>query len=299
MTLTAIGAVGIPPFRPTDFDHGDVHPATGRVFVAHTAGDSVEVIDGERAVHIQTIPGCRESSGVLCAHDGTMVFAAARGAGEVLVIDPESLAVLRRIPTGPRPNGLAWDRRRRQLLVADVGDLTARLVDAQSGPIGEPVSLAGRPRWCVHDPVADRFLVNIREPACVALLSSEPLALAGCWPVTATGPHGLDVDPGRGLAFVACDGGAVCIHDLRSGDEVGRVAIAGAPDATWCNVERQLLYVTIGDPGVVVVIDTAAMAPREQVVTERGAKTTAFDPVRQQLVVFMPRASTANFYRER
>jgi len=42
-----------------------------------------------------------------------MVVAAARVAGEVLVIDPESLVVLGKIPTGPRPNGPAWDRRRR------------------------------------------------------------------------------------------------------------------------------------------------------------------------------------------
>jgi len=80
---------------------------------------------------------------------------------------------------------------------------------------------------------------------------------------------------------------------------VGRVGIGGAPDATWCNVERRLLYVAIGDPGVVDVIDTDAMALREQVTTEPGAKTTAFDAVRQQLVVFMPRACRAGFYRER
>jgi hypothetical protein len=36
----------------------------------------------------------------------------------------------------------------------------------------------------------DHFLVNIREPACVAVLSAEPFALAGQFPVSATGPHG-------------------------------------------------------------------------------------------------------------
>jgi hypothetical protein len=41
------------------------------------------------------------------------------------------------------------------------------------------------------------------------------------------------------------------------------------------------------------------MAVREQVVTEPGAKTTAFDAVRRQLVVFMPRTCRASFYRER
>jgi len=62
---------------------------------------AVEVIDG------QALIGRPEASGVLCAQDEALVFAAARGAGKVLVIDPGSLAVVSEIATGPRPNGLA------------------------------------------------------------------------------------------------------------------------------------------------------------------------------------------------
>ncbi len=38
MALTPLGSVAVPPFRASAFDHGDVHLATGRIFVAHTAG---------------------------------------------------------------------------------------------------------------------------------------------------------------------------------------------------------------------------------------------------------------------
>jgi hypothetical protein len=72
----------------------------------------------------------------------------------------------------------------------------------------------------------------------------------------------------------------------------------GAADATWYNAERRLLYVAIGNPGVVDVIDTVAMTRSEQVTTEAGAKTTAFDPVRQQLAVFLPSACRVALYRE-
>jgi hypothetical protein len=103
--------------------------------------------------------------------------------------------------------------------------------------------------------------------------------------------------PGR-RAFVACDAGTVSVLDLDSGAELASVRIAGAPDAIWYNAGRGLLYVAIGEPGVVDVIDTASVARAEQVVTLAGAHTTAFDPVRQLLAVFLPGSCRVGLYRE-
>jgi DNA-binding beta-propeller fold protein YncE len=298
MALTLTGSVAVPPFGDSAFDHGDVHLATGRIFAAHTTRGSVEVIDGERQLHVQTIPGCPEASGVVCAQQEGVVFAAARGAGKVLFIDANSLAALGEVASGPRPNGLAWDERRGQLLAADVQDLSARLLNPRTGETVGQLELPGRPRWCAHDRDGDRFLVNIREPACVAILTAEPFALTGRWPVSSAGPHGLDLDVQSRRAFVACDGGRVSVLDLGSGNELAEVPIAGVPDAIWFNAERRLLYVAIGDPGLVEVVDTATMRRSEQIVTEAGAHTTAFDRVRQQLAVFLPGSCSVALYRE-
>ncbi len=75
MALRAIGSVGLPSHTSGGFDHGDVHLASGRVFVAHTSTGAIEVIDGERVQHIGTAPGCPEASGVLCAQEAGLVFA--------------------------------------------------------------------------------------------------------------------------------------------------------------------------------------------------------------------------------
>jgi len=298
VALTPIGSVDLPPFGSSAFDHGDVHLATGRIFVAHTGAGTVEVIDGDRQAHVQTIPGCPEASGILCVQEEDTVFAAARGAGRILVIEAVSLRVLKELACGPRPNGLAWDRRRRRLLVADVGDMNASLLDPASGETIGRLSLPGRPRWCVHDEERDRFLVNIREPACVVLIAADPLRQAGIWPVPAAGPHGLDLDVPGGRALVACDGGAVAALDLETGDVVGRAGISGTPDAVWFNAERRLLYVAIGDPGVIDVIDTTTMARSQHLLTGPGAHTTAFDSRRQRLAVFLPASCRAALFQE-
>src|SRR5260370_37756891 len=126
--LRAQGSIHLPPQRPSEFDHGDVDRTSGRVFVAHTQAGTVDVLDGDTRRHLTTIAGCAEASGVLVAQEARLVFAAARGAGQVLIIDPDTSHVLRTIAVDPRPNGLAWDRQRQHLLVADVQANTARLV---------------------------------------------------------------------------------------------------------------------------------------------------------------------------
>jgi DNA-binding beta-propeller fold protein YncE len=286
----------------SEFDHGDVHHATGRVFVAHTAANTVEVVDGLTDRRLLSIPGCPEGSGVLCAQEEGIVFAAARGAGKVLVIEARSGRTLREVIVGPRPNGLAWDPDHKRLLVADVQTNQALLLaplDASPGITEQSthvIPLPGRPRWCVYDAARSRFLVNIREPACVAVLSAVTGEKTALWPLPAAGPHGLDLDPDGGRAFVACDAGVVVALDLDAGRELGRVPIAGAPDAIWYNAARERLYVAIEDPGVVNVIDTQTMRLEEEIVTERGAHTTAFDSDRQRLYVFLPTSCRAAIF---
>lgn len=299
MALLLTRSIDLPPHPSGGFDHGDVHLRSGRVFVAHTALGTVDIIDGERGAHVGTIPGCPDASGVLCAQDEQLVFAAARGAGKILVVEATSGEVIEDVTVGPKPNGLAWDSRRSRLLVADVQDFRARLVDPRAGSVVADTELPGRPRWCVYDPAGDRFLVNILDPACVAVLAADTAAVRARWPVSSAGPHGLDLDPEHGRALVACDGGKVLAVDLKTGRELASVAIAGEPDAIWYNVDRTHLYVAIGQPGLLDVIDTQDMGLVQELATEAGAHTTAFDRIRQLLYVFFPGSCRAAVYEEK
>jgi len=300
VSLALRGYVVLPPHGAGDFDHGDVHLNTGRVFVAHTANDTLEVIDGGRLALDGTVPRCPEGSGVLCAQgDGGLVFAAARGAGKVLALDPITFALHNELTVGPKPNGLAWDSPRQHLLVADVEDYSARLLDPFSGETLRKTQLPGRPRWCVFDSARDRFLINVRDPACVVALDAGTGVIRAQITVSGAGPHGLDLDAGGERGFVACDARVVVALDLTQDQEIASLPIGGEPDATWFNAARQLLYVAIGQPGSIDVVDCQHMLLKERVTTEQGAHTTAFDARRQRLYVFLPASSRAAVYEER
>jgi DNA-binding beta-propeller fold protein YncE len=203
-----------------------------------------------------------------------------------------------RFMVGPRPNGLAWDPERGQLLVADVATFDARLIGPHSGVCRVIHALPGRPRWCVYDAPRQRYLVNIRDPSCVVALAANTLEEVARIDGLASGPHGLDLDREGQRAFVACDAGYVCTLDLTTDREIGRVQIAGEPDAVWYSSTAGALYVAIGSPGVIDVLDTRELAIVQQVNTGSGAHTTAFDSQRHRLYVFLPASAEAAVFDE-
>ena len=125
------------------------------------------------------------------------------------------------------------------------------------------------------------------------MLSAEPLAQVGAFPIAAAGSHGLDLDQEGRRVFVAGDGGQVVTLDLTIGQGVATVPIPGVPDAIWHNHRLQRLYVAIARPGLVAIVNTATMTVEEPLTTEAGAHTTAYDAARQRLYVFLPSCQVA------
>jgi hypothetical protein len=64
MSPTSAGIIALPHPRGTKLDHGAFESNSRRVFVAHTARDSVEVIDVHAGGLIATRAGFPEAAGV-------------------------------------------------------------------------------------------------------------------------------------------------------------------------------------------------------------------------------------------
>ena len=71
MSLKSVGVIVIPD-TGREFDHGAFEPTSGRVFVAHTAKDRLEVIDCASSRHLAALPGFHEAAGVV-AEDGQVL----------------------------------------------------------------------------------------------------------------------------------------------------------------------------------------------------------------------------------
>jgi DNA-binding beta-propeller fold protein YncE len=152
----------------------------------------------------------------------------------------------------------------------------------------------GRTRWAVYDGQSDAFYVNIADLAQIIVIEAgNPTEIARRFPVPAAGPHGLDIDIGRGRLFCACDGKKLVSLDMHSGKVLAVVDIGGVPDVIFFNAALRRLYVAIGDPGILQVFEADAMQLLETVPTEQGAHTTAFDPDRHKIYAFLPQTHRA------
>jgi len=305
MTLRHLGFVDLPEHaKDGGFDHAAVHEPTGRVYVAHTANDAVDVIDIDARRHVTSIPGLTAVAGALVAEAG-LVFTSNRGENTVGVFTVTDTRV-DKIAVGIRPNGLAYDPRRARLLAAHVGDpaiagsFTVSIVDVRARKRLADLPVAGRTRWTVYDPVADAFHVNIADPPQIIVVESgDPFGIRRIVAIPHAGPHGLDLDVARRRLFCACDAGVLLEIDADSGAILATEAIAGVPDVVFFNAALARLYVAIGDPGVIEVFDTTPLRRHETVPTERGAHTLSFDATRNIVCAFLPGSHRAAVYQDR
>src|SRR5688500_17357487 len=154
--LRPVGVIEIPDAKGSAFDHAAFDPTTRRVFIAHTARSTIEVIDHDAGRHIATLPGFPGAAGAV-ADDGE-VLVTNRGSASVAWLDASTLQTKAVLETGPRPNGAAIVKRLSLGIVACIGDerepptLQAFHLDDGSR---KTLDLPGRPRWCVTDAAAE------------------------------------------------------------------------------------------------------------------------------------------------
>jgi YVTN family beta-propeller protein len=136
MTLRLLGQIELPGHRSSGgFDHADIHSPTDRIYVAHTANDSIDVIDCAQDRYVESIPGFTSVAGALVSKARGLVFTTNRGGNTVSVFTPGGERNVFKIRVGIKPNGVAFDSARGLLIVANVGDpaisdsFTASVVD--------------------------------------------------------------------------------------------------------------------------------------------------------------------------
>ncbi len=304
MALKLQGYIDLPAhIKPGGFDHAAVHARRSRLYVAHTVNDALDVIDLEADRYLRSIPGLTGIAGALVAEEQDLVFTSNRGEDSVGIFPSAEEGRLSKVRVGSRPNGLAFDPRRGNLLAANVGDpevpasFTLSIVDVNHAKTIASIPVAGRTRWAVYDLKADAFYVNVAAPAQIVVVdASQPTVVKQSFEIPAAGPHGLDLDLESRRLFCACDASQLVILSADGGDIVRLLPLTGAPDVIFFNPSLQHLYVAIGDPGVIDVIDTAGLHWVETVSTEKGAHTLAFHRDRNKVYAFLPTTHRAAVY---
>jgi DNA-binding beta-propeller fold protein YncE len=176
MSLEPIGQVQRPAHdRPGGFDHAAVHSRRGRLYVAHTANNAVDVIDCATQTYRGSIPDLDAVAGALVCEEQDLVFTSNRGEDTVGIFPADQETAVVKVKVGLRPNGLAYDAARGILVAANVGDPSRpgsfgiSVVDVAARAMIADIAVSGRTRWAVFDSETGSFYVNIADPPQIAM----------------------------------------------------------------------------------------------------------------------------------
>lgn len=305
MPLTRVSFIPFPPGKDPGFDHADIYrgqsPAVSRLYVAHTGADRIEVIDCLSNSYLRSLPDVPGVAGILIDNEQDLLFSSDRGCARASIYRCSDETLLGRVRVGERPNGLAYDLTRRRLFVFNIGDppgvnCTVSVISVDEMQVIATIPLPGRPRWAVYDPSTGQVYANIQKPAEIVVLDSADLRIVRSFKIPVAGPHGLAI-AGKRL-FCAADGGALVALDRDSGAVLGSVTLPGEPDVVMHNPALGRLYVAIGSPGVVSVIDDHRLETVQTVSTESGAHTIGWNPDTRTLYAFLPQSGGAAVFVE-
>ncbi len=282
------------------FDHAAIHLKSRQLYVAHTANDTLDVIDLRQNKYSHSISGLKGIAGALVSNERDLVFTSNRNEDTVSIFNINQEMASQKIPVGHRPNGLAYDSEKNILLVGNVGaadrveTYTLSLVNVVKRTVIQTIPVAGRTRWAIFDEKTNSFYVNLGKPAQILVIPSDGTQQElRSFEVPGEGPHGLDLDYETGRLFCACDGRQLVALDKNSGKTLHLAELSGSPDVIFFNAHLNHLYVAIGDPGVIDIFDTKTMQKLATVETEKGAHTIAFDVDTNHVYAFLPRSHRA------
>src|SRR6185295_5284137 len=95
MTLEHLGYIDLPEhLKPGGFDHAAVHRASGRLYIAHTVNDALDVMDCVTDRYLHSIPNLKGVAGALVSDECNLVFTSNRGENTVGIFAPEDEAGL-------------------------------------------------------------------------------------------------------------------------------------------------------------------------------------------------------------
>ena len=280
LPLRAVGEIALPG-KGSRFDYTSIDPERGLLFIAHLGASEIIEVDLRARRVVRTIPDISQVHGVLVWPETHRVYATATGANQVVELNEDTGQVLARAATGEYPDGLAYDSRRNTIWTTNESGGSETALDAATLELRGTVNVGGEVGNVAYDPGADPMLVAAQGQNELVVINPESLTVERRIPLPGCEhPHGLALDRGNRLAFVACDGNATAVTVERTtGQILGAAHVGDEPDVLAYDAGTHRLYIAC-ESGWVTILDLheRTLAVTASAYLADGAHVVAVDP---------------------
>ena len=250
-------------------------PGAHLLYVTH--GPRVEVIDTKTGKTVGAITGMKGTHGIALDSEGKFGYISDGGSNDVLVFDRSNFKTVTTVPAGTNPDGIVFDPATKTVWAFNGRSSNVTVIDAATNTVAATISLPGKPEFPVSDGKGSVY-DNIENQNEIVRFDAKAKTLTATWKLTdCESPSGLVMDKEHRRLFAVCDGKKMAVVDADSGKQIASPAIGDGPDAAGFSEKHQLVFSSNGDGTLTVVDEAHGFTVLENLPTEKGARTMAYD----------------------
>jgi len=261
------------------WDYLTVDAKARRLYVAHTT--KVEVLDADSLTLVGEVMYGDGLHGVAIAEKSGHGFATNGRASNVNMFDLKTLTVLKQISTPQDPDAILYDPFSNRLFVMCGDGNCATVIEPDSGMVVDTIQLGGGPEFGTADGRGHVF-VNIEDKSEVVDIDSKSLKVVKRWSIApGEEPSGLAIDAEHHRLFSVCRNKLMVVSDAEKGKVITTLPIGSGVDGCVFDPGTQTAISSNGEGTMTVVQEKSPelFGVVENVVTQKGARTIAVDPV--------------------
>jgi YVTN family beta-propeller protein len=249
--------------------------AAGLAFVVNSRSASVSLIDMTRQVELKRVPALREPHHIVLSPDGKELLVGDTTGNQMLFLDPNSGAVLRRM-TIADPYQLGFSPNGKFLVVNGLARDQVDVYDAGSIQLIKRFPLSSMPSHLAYAPDSSTVYVTLQGSNRLVAIDLNRRAVIWNEPVGST-PAGVLWD--RGHLLVADMGtDYVAEVDPTSGRVINRIKTGNGAHQVFLSPDKKLIYVNNRVADTVTVLDAQTLKFARTYNVPGGPDDLAFAP---------------------
>jgi YVTN family beta-propeller protein len=265
------------------WDYVTIDARARRLYLSRST--HVMVVDADSGNVVGDIPNTPGVHGVAIVSDLGKGFTSNGRDNSVTVFELKTLKVLKQISVGKNPDTIIYDPASKRVFTMNGASQDATVIDPQAETVIGTIALEGRPEFAVADEAGHVF-ANLEDKSQMVELDTRKLAVLNRWSLApCEEPSGLALDRKHKRLFSVCSNKQMAVMNAESGKVVMTLPIGSGPDAAGFDAETGLAFSSNGEGTLTIVHEDSPdkFSVVENVKTQRGARTMAFDPKTHQV----------------
>ena len=255
-----------------------VDSAGHRLYLSH--GPRVEVVDTQTGKPVGAITGLQGTHCIALDDAGKFGYISDGRGNAVVVFDRATLATVATIPAGKSPDAIVFEPVTKTVWSFNGHGNDVSVIDPATRMVVATIPLPGNPEFAAIDGKGTIYN-NIESKGEIVRLDAKTKKMTAEWAMPGCeGPTGLALDIAGNRLFSACGEKKMAVTDAGSGKQLALASIGDGPDGAEWDAAHKLAFSPNGRSATLTVIDASAPGypAIEELPTQRGARTIAYDP---------------------